>query len=304
VVGKKALVTGATGLIGRRLVRRLEHPNVVSRDPARAVQTLGDGVTAHAWSDDKRLPDAALDGVDAVFHLAGEAVAESRLTPERRKRILDSRVQGTCNVVASLGERETKPRVLVAASATGFYGDRGDELLEEDAPRGSDFLSEVCAAWEEETKKAEAFGIRAVSLRIGIVLDPDGGAIKTMVRPFRMGIAGRLGNGRQWMPWIHAEDVVRLIVFLAEKEDARGPFNVTAPGIVTNAEFTKTFARVLHRPAVLPVPRFALKALYGDLADSVLASQRAAPSAALRLGFEFLHPQLDPALRDLLDVDR
>jgi uncharacterized protein (TIGR01777 family) len=298
----KALVTGATGLIGRRLVRRLEHPHVVSRAPARALSTLGANVTAHAWSDDKPLPAAALDGVDAVFHLAGEAVAESRLTNERRKRILDSRVQGTRNVVASLAEQKTKPRVLVAASATGFYGDRGDELLEEDATRGSDFLSEVCAAWEEETKKAEAFGVRVVSLRIGIVLDPDGGAIKTMVRPFRLGIAGRLGSGRQWMPWIHAADVVGLILFLAKREDARGPFNVTAPGIVTNAEFTKTFARVLHRPAVLPVPRFALKAVYGDLADSVLASQRAAPTAALRLGYEFVHPALELALRDLLSV--
>ncbi len=299
----RATVTGGTGLIGKKLCGRLENPVILSRDPERARSTLrGVGeITALPWADDRVFPPHALDGVDVVFHLAGEAVAGSRLTLERRHAVKESRVRGTRNVIASLADvpESSRPKVLVAASATGFYGNRGDELLEETAARGDDFLSDVCSAWEEEAGKAEALGVRVVSARIGIVLDPAGGAIKTMAPAFKAGIAGRLGDGRQWMPWIHMADVVSILMFLAESEQCRGAFNVTAPGVVTNAEFTRTYAQVLSRPAFIPVPRFALKLLFGDLADSVLASQRAVATKVTSAGYTFLYPELEGALRAL-----
>lgn len=299
----RAIVTGGTGLIGHQLCKRLTTPVVLSRDPERARATLRDvgDITALSWGDDRPFPAGALDGVDVVFHLAGEAVAGSRLTDERRRAVKESRVRGTRNVVASLAAvpAAVRPRVLVAASATGYYGDRGDELLDEKAAAGNDFLSDVCAAWEEEAAKAEALGVRVVSARIGIVLDPAGGAIKTMAPAFKLGIAGRLGTGRQWMPWIHIADVVGILMFMAENEACRGPFNVTAPGVVTNADFTRTYARVLSRPAFIPVPRFALKIIFGDLADSVLASQRTVTSKLNHAGYTFRYPDLETALRAL-----
>jgi uncharacterized protein (TIGR01777 family) len=295
-----ALVTGATGLIGRRLCKRLERPTVLARNPLRAKEVLGPDVTALAWSDERPVPAGACDGVDVVFHLAGEAVAEKRLDQARRELIKQSRVRGTRAVVDAIAAAKQKPRVLVAASATGYYGDRGDDVLEEGATPGRDFLAEVCAAWEEEAAKAEAHGVRVVSARIGIVLDPAGGALAKMLPPFKLGVAGRLGDGRQWMPWIHAADVVGILLHAASHEAVRGPVNATAPGIVTNAELTRVMARVLRRPAFIPVPRFGLKLAYGDLADSLLASQRAIPAAISRAGYTFQFPELEPALRDLV----
>lgn len=300
----RALVTGATGLVGRRLCKRLARDGasivVLARDPLKAKRLLGDGVTALAWSDDRPVPKGALEGVDVVFHLAGEPVADKRLDDARRKLVKESRVRGTRAVVDAIAAATTKPSALVCASATGFYGDRGDDLLEETAPRGGDFLAEVCTAWEAEAAKAEDAGVRAVSVRIGIVLDPEGGALAKMLPPFKLGVAGRLGDGRQWMPWIHAEDVVGILTLAANDASLRGPVNATAPGVVTNAELTRVLAKVLSRPAFLPVPRFGLRLAFGDLADALLASQRVLPTAATRAGYTFLFPELEPALRDLL----
>jgi len=299
----RAVVTGGTGLIGKQLCKKLAGPVVLARDPdgARAKLVGVPDLVTLPWADDRLFPPGALDAADVVFHLAGEAVAAGRFTDERKRVVKESRVRGTRNVVASLAAvpAASRRKVLVAASATGFYGDRGDEVLTEKSARGDDFLAEVCEAWEEEAAKAESLGVRVVSARIGIVLDEAGGAIRTMKPAFKLGIAGRLASGRQWMPWIHSADVVDILLFLAQSDVCRGPINVAAPGVVTNAEFTRTYAAVLRRPAFLPVPRFALKIIYGDLADSVLASQRTDAHALTDAGYTFRYPELEPALRAL-----
>lgn len=296
----KALVTGATGLVGRRLVRELEGAAVLGRDPTRARAKLGD-VSAFAWQPQAGPPPAeAFSGINVVFHLAGEPVAEGRWTATKKRAIRESRVEGTRNLVETMKSLENRPSVLVAASAVGFYGDRGDEELVEDSAPASTFLAEVCIAWETEALKARELGLRVVTARTGIVLAPDGGALPRMLPPFRLGLGGPLGNGRQWMPWIHVDDVVGLLLHAARTEAVDGPMNVVAPNPVTNKVFTKTLGQALRRPALLPVPRFGLRAAFGEMSQVLMASQRALPRVAQNTGYRFQYQELRPALDSCL----
>lgn len=293
----KALVTGATGFIGGELLKGLEAPRVLTRNPTRARADLGPSVTPFPWDAlHGPPPPEALEGVEAVFHFAGDPVAEGRWNPGKKALIRDSRVLGTRNLVEGIAAMETRPRVLVAASAVGFYGDRGDEELAEEAAPGEDFLARTCAAWEAEAAKAAAHGVRVVHLRIGVVLG-KGGALRKMLLPFRLGVGGTLGSGRQWMPWIHVEDVAGLALHAARTPSLSGPVNAVGPRPVTNREFTKALGRVLRRPTLLPVPRFGLRLLFGEFADILFASQRVLPAAAAGSGYAFRHPDVEGALR-------
>ncbi len=293
------LITGATGTIGRRLLPRLERGRVrvLSRNAARATAQLG--VPAFVWDGAGEVPPGALEGVRTVVHLAGEPVAEGRWTASKKRAIEESRVEGTRALVASLRAHGVRPDVFVSASAVGYYGDRGDELLEETSAPGAGFLSGVTVGWEREAKAAEALGARVVQLRIGVVLAREGGALPRMLLPFRAGLGARLGSGEQWMPWVHVDDVVGLVLHALSAHVA-GPVNVVAPHAVRNAELTRVLGHVLRRPAVLRAPAFALRAALGEVAAVVLASQRVVPKVAQATGYDFAHPTLEGALRDLL----
>ena len=296
----KALVTGATGLVGRTLVRELEGAAVLGRDPARARAKLGN-VEAFAWQPQAGPPPAeAFSGIDVVVHLAGEPVAEGRWTADKKRAIRESRVQGTRNLVNALESLEKRPAVLVAASAVGYYGDRGDEALFEDSAPASTFLSEVCVAWEAEALRAHRLGIRVVTARVGIVLAPDGGALSRMLPPFRMGLGGHLGSGCQWMPWVHVENVVGLLLHAAATEKVSGPMNVVSPNPVTNRVFTKALGQALRRPALLPVPRLGLRAALGEMSQILVDSQRALPKVAQDTGYRFRFEELRPAIEACL----
>jgi len=270
-------VTGGSGFIGKALTSHL--------------RAAGHHVTAISIRD--RVQSAVFAGCDAVVNLAGEPVSQ-RWTAVARERIVDSRVQGTRKLVAAL--QEQPPRVLVSASAIGYYGSRGDEVLTEDSAPAADFLATVCVDWEQEAHAAEAFGVRVVTPRLGVVLGPNGGALAQMLLPFKLGLGGRLGTGRQWMSWIHLDDLVSLLEFAIVNETLRGPVNATASNPVTNAEFTRSLAAVLHRPAILPVPAFALKLLFGEMSQVILGSQRAIPEVASRAGFSFRYSDVGRAL--------
>ena len=294
----RALITGATGFVGTLLAKRFKQPVVLSRNAEKAKAHLGD-VDARTWDAASAIAPGTFDGVDVVFHLAGDSVADGRWTDEKRARIRDSRVIGTRRVVEAIGAspERTRPLVLVAASAVGYYGDRGDEVLAEDAAPGDDFLAGVCVAWEKEALAAREHGVRVVTARIGIVLGDSGGALGKMLPPFRLGVGGPLGSGKQYMPWIHVDDVIGLLEHAFTKDAVDGAMNTTAPEPVTNRDFTRALGRALHRPAVLPVPAIALKLALGDFSSAVLGSQRAVPSVALRTGYRFAHSDLDVALR-------
>jgi uncharacterized protein (TIGR01777 family) len=293
----KALVTGATGLIGRVLLERLGGAHVLTRSPSSLATELGSSARVWAWQPDlEPAPTEALEGVDVVFHLAGEPVAEGRWTIAKKSRIRSSRVTGTEHLVSRFAALTPAPRVLVCASAIGFYGDRGDAELDESAPSGDGFLAEVCRDWEAAALVAERYGTRVVLARFGIVLASQGGALARMLPPFRLGLGGKLGSGRQWMSWIHALDAVRLLLHAAERHEVRGPLNVVSPVPVTNAEFTRELGRAVSRPAFLGVPRAALGLAFGELSGALLASQRVLPRVALESRFEFQYPELGRAL--------
>jgi hypothetical protein len=298
----RSVVTGGTGLIGRALLRRLSEPAVVlSRAEKPAARPAGAGEVVR-WDPLAGLPPPqALRGAEAVFNLMGEPAAEGRWTADRKRRIRDSRIVGTRNLVSGLAALDQRPRVLVSASAVGFYGDRGDEILDERSSRGEGFLADVCVDWEREAMAAERLGIRVVCVRIGLVMATEGGALGKMLPAFRLGVGGRLGSGRQWMPWIHVDDVVGLLLHASASEPLRGPLNGTAPAPVTNADFSAALGRALHRPALLPVPAFALHAAFGEMSGMLMASQRALPGRAIESGYTFAHPDLDDALRALLE---
>jgi uncharacterized protein (TIGR01777 family) len=297
-------VTGGTGLIGRRLVQALrergDHVTVLSRSPGRAKREPG--FEAVEWHPaDGPAPSAALEGCDGVVNLLGENVAQ-RWTESARREIRESRELGTRNLVAGMAALESPPAVLVSASAVGYYGSRGAEIVTETEPAGDGFLAEVCTHWEREASRAQELGVRVVVLRTGVLLDGAGGALAKMLRPFRMGVGGPVAGGEQYVPWIHGEDLVGMQVRALDDAQWSGAFNASAPEPVTNRELSKALGRALGRPAILPVPAAALRLLYGEMAEIVTEGQRAVPKHALDLGFEFRRPQLDEALRAALDL--
>jgi len=300
----RVAVTGATGMIGAELVRALvergDEVTALSRDAERASEALG--VPAAGWADPKaeQPPLDALRGRDGVVHLLGEVIAQ-RWSDDAKREIRDSRVLSTRNLVDALGELapEERPRVLVSGSGAGWYGHRGDERLDESTSEpGDDFLAQLSADWEAEARRAEELGVRVVLNRTGVVLSESGGALEKMLPFFKAGIGGPVAGGRQYVPWVHVDDVVGATIFSLEHEEARGPVNVTAPEPATNTELSKALGRVLRRPAFAPVPGLAVKALYGQMAEIVITGQRAVPGRLEELGYRFRWPELDPALRD------
>jgi uncharacterized protein (TIGR01777 family) len=296
----RALITGATGFIGQRLLESIDEPVVLSRHADAARRKLGKA-EVHEWDLMAGPPPAeAFQGVEAVFHLAGEPVAEGRWNVDKKRRIRDSRKIGTMNLVKRLEQLSERPPVLVSASAVGFYGSRGEEVLDESAPPSHDFLAEVCIAWEQAAQQAAGFGMRVVNPRIGIVLGSGGGALDKMLLPFKLGLGGRLASGKQWMPWIHLDDLVGLFLHAASHQEVSGPMNAVAPKPVTNREFTRRLASALHRPAIFPAPAAALKLAVGEFAEVLLASQRVVPRVAEQTGYVFQYPELAGALQAIL----
>lgn len=293
----KITLTGATGFLGSALTAQLRADGhelrILSRNP-------GGRAGYFAWDPlAGQPPEASLAGADAVIHLAGEPVGQ-RWSPAVKEAIRRSRVEGTRHLVEALTTLSPRPQVLVCASATGYYGDRGTEVLTEQSKPGRGFLPDTCKEWESTADLARALGLRVVKLRTGVVLGKGGGALAKMLPPFRMGIGGPLAGGKQWMSWIHLQDMVRLVSWAVASPQVQGPINCVAPNPVTNKDFTRILAAALHRPAFLPVPEFALKLLYGEMASVLIESQRVMPKAALDLGFQFQRPELGEALSDLL----
>ena len=299
------LVAGATGLIGRRLVQRLiEAGNnvvVLTRNPRKGIGLGSALLRLVQW--DARTPGewyAELDGSDAVINLSGESIGQKRWTPDQKSRILSSRIDATNAIVGAIGAAARKPRVLINASAVGYYGDAGDDELLESHPSGSDFLADVCRQWESAAHAAEEFGVRVVLPRSAVVLDAHAGALKRLLLPFRLFIGGPLGRGNQWFPWIHLEDEVGALQFALQNTAVTGPVNVVAPDLVTMREFCSTLGKALARPSWAPVPELLLKIVLGEMSDMVLKGQRAIPRRLLDAGYRFKFPRLDEALADLL----
>jgi uncharacterized protein len=300
-VGMNITVTGATGFVGAQITRALlDSGHTVHALARKRPASLPGSVRFSEWrSMEEEPPPESLAGADAVIHLAGEPVGQ-RWTPEVKQRIRGSRVDGTRHLVNALSTQSRRPAVLISASAIGIYGSRGDEILTEKSNAGDDYLASLVTDWEKAAVLAEALGIRVVRFRFGVVLGKGGGALQKMLPPFRLGLGGRLSSGRQWTSWIHIDDVVNLILFILANAGIHGAINATAPEPVSNAEFTKELAGAIHRPAIFPIPKFALEILFGEMASMVLASQRVIPEGAKRVGFEFQYPKLGPALRRLL----
>jgi uncharacterized protein (TIGR01777 family) len=292
----RVLVTGGTGLLGRALSEALRG---AGHDVTVTSRTAGPGRVV--WDPAVGPPPVdALEGLDAVVHLLGEPVADRRWNDAQKALIRDSRWLSTRRLVEALGRTTRRPGVLVCASAVGIYGERGEERLTEDSAPGTDFLAEVCVGWEREAAGADALGMRRVSTRIGVVLATGGGALPKMLLPFRLGVGGKLGSGRQHFPWVHLADTVGLLTWAVENTAVRGPVNVVAPGAVTNAQFTRALGKVLHRPTVFTVPDVALRLALGEATTALLASQNVTPAVAERLGYAFRFPEVEGALSNLL----
>jgi uncharacterized protein (TIGR01777 family) len=294
----KVLVTGASGMIGTALAAQLER---AGDDVARLTRGEPQNPGVFRWDPEHgQIDSPALEGVDAVVHLAGETVA-GRWSEDKKRRIRESRVQGTRVVSEAIAALERPPAVMVCASGIGVYGDRGDELLTEDSAQGAGFLADVVRAWEAAADPARDAGVRVVHTRFGIVQSADGGALKTQLPIFKLGLGGRVGSGRQYVSWVSIDDVVSAIAFALTRDEIAGPVNVTAPEPVPQAEYARTLARVLHRPALLPAPGFAVRAVLGELASAVLGGARVLPQRLTDVGFAFRHPALEPALRAVLN---
>lgn len=294
----RILMSGASGLIGTALVASLEAQGT---QIVRLVRGGASNAAQVSWDPMGRLAPAVVSGFDAVIHLAGESIV-GRWTEEKRRAIRESRVQGTGHLAAALAQCDVKARVLVCASAVGFYGSRGDELLREESPGGQGFLPEVCREWEAASRVAAEAGIRTVNIRIGLVLSAKGGALGNMLKPFKLGLGGRIGSGRQWWSWIHMEDILGGIQHAIRTESLSGAVNLVAPNPVRNAEFTKVLASALRRPAFFPVPEFALRLAFGQMAaeELLLASQRVEPGKLLASGYAFHFSELRAALENLI----
>ena len=295
----RVLLTGATGFIGQPLCRQLEEQGhellVVSRNPDKATEVLPSSATIKAAA-----ADFEADRPEAMINLAGEPIADGRWTSAKKRRIIDSRVQATGALTELCARLSEPPKVLVSASAMGWYGDQGNREVTEDTPPNKEFAHEICARWEAEALKAKDHGVRVAIARIGLVLDTGGGMLAKTLLPFKLGAGGRLGDGKQYMPWIHREDMVRILIFLLEHDDLAGPFNASAPNPVTNAEFTRTLAAQLHRPALLPAPAAALKLAFGEMSRLLLTGADMRPARLHKAGFEFNYPQLEQALEEIL----
>lgn len=296
-------VSGASGLVGSALSKEIVDRSWKLRRLVRSNSPAGQGDSI-PWNPQSGLVNfTGFSGVDAVVHLAGENIATGRWTPAKKLRIRDSRVVGTQKLCKALAAMPNPPRVLVCASAIGYYGERGDHPLDESEPSGHGFLPQVCTEWEEATRPAIDAGLRVVHLRIGVVLSPGGGALKQMLLPFRMGLGGKIGSGRQYWSWISLPDLVRAILFAVETETLVGPVNAVAPNAVANADFTRVLGRVLRRPTFFPLPGFVARLVLGEMADDLLlGSIRVVPERLQQSGFEFQHPDLESALRGVLNL--
>lgn len=300
-------VTGATGFVGQALVRRLltdgHSVSAWVRAKAKAAEVLGPRVELVDANGGDDAMTQAIARADAIVNLAGEPVVGGRWTAARKKSLWDSRVETTRAITRAIvanAQQAPRPRVLVSGSAIGYYGDTGDRVVDEDSRRGAGFLADLCVAWEEEARAAAGFDTRVSLIRTGLVLGKQGGLLGTLLPLFRVGLGGKLGDGKQWTPWIHLEDEIGLIVAALTGPAWTGPVNGVAPNPVTNYEFTKTLGRTLHRPTIVPAPAFGLKLVFGEAASAMLGGQRAVPKRALDLGYTFKFPELDGALRNLL----
>ena len=295
----KIRITGASGLIGKAL-----QDSFAEKGYEMLLATRGEPKHENQvqWSVEYGCSNedlSRLEGLDAIVHLAGEGIAGLRWTDEKKKAIRESRVEGTRNLVNTLADLKQKPKVLIAGSAMGFYGDRGDEIVTETSRAGDTFLSEVCKDWEAESRRAEDSGIRTVLLRTAIVLSKDGGALATMLTPFKLGVGGVVGSGKQWMSWISLDDVIGIINYAIENENLRGAVNVASPNPVTNEEFTKTLGEVLYRPTILPLPEFAVNLVFGEMGDALLIdSTRVEPKRLQDAGYKFKFTHLKSALEN------
>jgi uncharacterized protein (TIGR01777 family) len=295
----KILISGSHGLVGTALIKSLEPDG---HEIYRLVRHYPGSPNEIEWSPDRySIALSLIEGFDAVVHLAGEPIAEGRWTDEKKKRIRESRVKGTKLLSDALANLTQPPKTLISASAVGYYGDRDDEVLTETSAPGNDFLSEVCVEWEQATSHATTMGIRVMNTRFGIILAKNGGALKKMLPPFRMGIGGRIGTGKQWMSWIALDDVVGALKFALTSQSLAGPVNFVTPNPVRNAEFTKTLGNVLSRPTIFPIPAFGVRFAFGEMADTLLlSSQRVEPSKLQEDGYQFQYSQLAPALSHIL----
>ena len=299
----KLLISGSHGLVGKALIKSLE---AEGHEIFRLVRRAPSSDSEIEWSPDRySIALARLEGFDAVVHLAGESIASGRWDEEKKRKIRESRVKGTKLLSDALANLARPPKTLISASAIGYYGNRGDEVLTETSSPGDDFLSGVCVEWENATAHAAEKGIRVVNTRFGIILDSKGGALAKMLTPFRMGVGGRIGSGKQWMSWIALDDVVGAIEHALASETVKGPVNFVAPNPVRNAEFTKTLGRVLSRPTIFPIPAFGVRLVFGEMADALLlSSQRVEPTRLKAAVYQFKYANLETALRHVLEEGR
>ncbi len=304
-MAKHIVMTGATGLIGSRVVRELQRRGdsvtILTRNPKRAKEKLPDEVTALRWQSDENDDwEAAVDGADAIIHLAGESIAEERWTDEYKKRIYDSRIATAALLIDAVEKASSRPSVMISASAVGYYGDTGDQEVDENQEAGHDFLATLCTDWEAAVAKAKDFGLRVVSTRFGLVLAHDGGVLDKLLTPFKMFAGGPVGNGEQWFPWVHIDDVVGIILHALDSEETEGALNAVAPGLIRNREFAVALGEALDRPARFSVPAFVIKLAMGELGETLLGGQRAVPRRTMESGYTFKYQTIESALEDLV----
>jgi uncharacterized protein (TIGR01777 family) len=293
----RILISGASGPIGAALVTSLKAGGAAV---TRLLRKAAIGPDQIVWDPDRPLSPDSVSGFDAVIHLAGESIV-GRWTPAKKRRILESRIEGTGHLAEAAAKASPLPHVFISASAVGFYGNRGDEILREDSPSGEGFAAEICRHWETAAQPAAEAGIRTAQMRFGLVMSAEGGASPKMLTPFRLGMGGRLGDGRQWWPWVSVRDVVGAIQHVLNHESLSGPVNTVAPNPVSNAEFTRVLASVLKRPALFPMPAFAVRIIFGEMGEELfLGSQRVEPAKLASSGYQFQHPELKSALKEIL----